>query len=36
VLVVAAAIRDRAGHLLLQQCPPHKRHAGLWEFPAAR
>src|SRR6187402_700865 len=33
VLVVAAAIRDPAGRLLLQQCPPGKRHAGLWEFP---
>ena len=36
VLVVAAAIRDRAGRLLLQQCPPHKRHAGLWEFPGGK
>ena len=36
VLVVAAAIRDREGRLLLQQCPPHKRHAGLWEFPGGK
>jgi len=36
VLVVAAAIRDGAGRLLLQQCPPHKRHAGLWEFPGGK
>ena len=36
VLVVAAAIRDRAGRLLLQQCPAHKRHAGLWEFPGGK
>jgi len=36
VLVVAAAIRDRTGRLLLQQCPPHKRHAGLWEFPGGK
>ena len=34
--VVAAAIRDGAGRLLLQQCPPHKRHAGLWEFPGGK
>jgi 8-oxo-dGTP diphosphatase len=36
VLVVAAAIRDRAGRLLLQQCPAHKRHANLWEFPGGK
>jgi 8-oxo-dGTP diphosphatase len=36
VAVVAAAIRDSAGHLLLQQCPAHKRHAGLWEFPGGK
>ena len=36
VLVVAAAIRDADGRLLLQQCPPHKRHAGLWEFPGGK
>ena len=36
VLVVAAAIRDRTGRLLLQQCPLHKRHASLWEFPGGK
>jgi 8-oxo-dGTP diphosphatase len=36
VLVVAAAIHDPAGRLLLQQCPAHKRHAGLWEFPGGK
>ena len=34
--VVAAAIRDDAGRVLLQQCLPHKRHAGLWEFPGGK
>ena len=34
--VVAAVIRDSAGRLLLQKCPPHKRHAGLWEFPGGK
>lgn len=36
VSVVAAAIRDDAGRLLLQQALPHKRHAGLWEFPGGK
>ena len=36
VLVVAAAIHDGAGRLLLQQCPANKRHAGLWEFPGGK
>ncbi len=36
VVVVAAAIRDSAGCLLLQQGLPHKRHAGLWEFPGGK
>ena len=36
MLVVAAAIRDQTGGLLLQQCLPHKRHAGLWEFPGGK
>ena len=36
VPVVAAVIRDREGRLLLQQCPAHKRHAGLWEFPGGK
>ena len=34
--VVAAAIRDGEGRLLLQQALPHKRHAGLWEFPGGK
>jgi len=36
VTVVAAAIRDGAGRLLLQQALPHKRHAGQWEFPGGK
>ena len=36
LLVVAAAIHDRAGRVLLQQCPPHKRHAGRWDFPGGK
>lgn len=36
LLVVAAAIRDREGRLLLQQALPHKRHAGQWEFPGGK
>ena len=36
VLVVAAAIHDRSGRLLLQQGLSHKRHAGLWEFPGGK
>ena len=35
-LVVAAAIVDPAGRLLLQQCPPHKPNAGMWEFPGGK
>jgi 8-oxo-dGTP diphosphatase len=34
--VVAAAIRDPEGRLLLQQALPGKRHAGLWEFPGGK
>ena len=36
VPVVAAAIRDGAGRVLMQQCLPHKRHAGLWDFPGGK
>jgi len=36
VPVVAAAIRDGMDRLLLQQGLPHKRHAGLWEFPGGK
>jgi 8-oxo-dGTP diphosphatase len=35
-LVVAAAIRDGAGRLLLQQRPEGKHHAGMWEFPGGK
>ena len=34
--VVAAAIRDVHGRLLLQQALPGKRHALLWEFPGGK
>ncbi len=34
--VVAAAIVDDAGRLLLQQALPGKRHAGQWEFPGGK
>ena len=34
--VVAAAIRDDAGRLLLQQALPGKPHAGQWEFPGGK
>jgi 8-oxo-dGTP diphosphatase len=36
VVVVAVAMRDRKGRLLLQQCPAGKRHAGRWEFPGGK
>jgi 8-oxo-dGTP diphosphatase len=36
LLVVAAAIRDATGRLLLQQRPEGKRHAGMWEFPGGK
>lgn len=36
VPVVAAAMRDAEGRLLLQQCPAHKRHGGQWEFPGGK
>jgi 8-oxo-dGTP diphosphatase len=36
VLVVAAAVSDGEGRFLLQQCPAHKRHASLWEFPGGK
>jgi 8-oxo-dGTP diphosphatase len=34
--VVAAAIRDDRGRLLLQQALPGKPHAGQWEFPGGK
>jgi 8-oxo-dGTP diphosphatase len=36
ILVVAAAIVDARGRILLQQCAAHKRHAGKWEFPGGK
>lgn len=36
VQVVAAAITDGAGRLLLQQRPLGKHHGGLWEFPGGK
>ena len=35
VRVVAAVIAD-GDRLLVCQRPPHKRHAGLWEFPGGK
>lgn len=34
--VVALALRDSAGRLLLQRRPLHKHHGGLWEFPGGK
>ena len=34
--VVALALTDGRGRLLLQQRPEGKRHAGLWEFPGGK
>jgi 8-oxo-dGTP diphosphatase len=34
--VVAAAIFDGEGRLLMQQALPGKRHAGQWEFPGGK
>ncbi len=36
VLVVAAAIFDGDGRILLAQRPPGKSMAGLWEFPGGK
>ncbi len=36
VLVVAAALVDAAGHVLVTQRPPGKAMAGLWEFPGGK
>ncbi len=36
VSVVAAAIRDPSGRILLQQALPGKRHEGLWELPGGK
>ena len=34
--VVAAAIDNGEGRVLMQRRPPGKRHAGLWEFPGGK
>ena len=34
--VVALALRDETGRLLLQQRPAAKHHANLWEFPGGK
>lgn len=34
--VVAAALRDGTGRVLVQQRPLGKHHAGLWEFPGGK
>ncbi|QQV78684.1 (deoxy)nucleoside triphosphate pyrophosphohydrolase [Sphingomonas aliaeris] len=34
--VVAAALIDDAGRVLVQQRPPGKQMAGLWEFPGGK
>jgi len=34
--VVAAALRDESGRVLLQQRPAGKMMAGLWEFPGGK
>lgn len=34
--VVAAALIDRAGRVLVQKRPPGKAMAGLWEFPGGK
>ena len=33
---MALALLDRSGRILLQQRPPDKHHAGLWEFPGGK
>lgn len=36
LLVVAAALFDAEGRILLAQRPPGKQFAGLWEFPGGK
>lgn len=36
LMVVAAALIDRDGRVLVQQRPPGKPMAGLWEFPGGK
>jgi 8-oxo-dGTP diphosphatase len=35
-IVVAAALFDADGHVLMQRRPAGKAHAGLWEFPGGK
>ena len=36
MIVVAAALVDAEGRILLQQRAPHRTMAGLWEFPGGK
>ena len=36
ILVVAVALIDKDGRILLAQRPPNKSMAGLWEFPGGK
>ena len=36
IAVVAAALVDHDGRVLVQQRPAHTNHAGLWEFPGGK
>ena len=36
IIVVAAALRDDEGRILIQRRPAHKNHGGLWEFPGGK
>ena len=36
LIVVAVALIDADGRVLLQQRPAHKEHGGLWEFPGGK
>jgi 8-oxo-dGTP diphosphatase len=36
LLVVAAALVDAQGRILVQRRPPGRQHGGLWEFPGGK
>lgn len=36
IFVVAAALCDETGRVLLQRRPLHKHHGGAWEFPGGK
>lgn len=36
IAVVAAAMRDAEGRILMQRRPAGKEHGGLWEFPGGK